>query len=853
MNFEENKTVFKYSTLAIISSSINLFFSLVSFFLLYFNISRKQNKSLIPKLIILGSFYQSIISYCCIVSTNTKIFFYKTPIQKIYSDVIIFGNFPEYMINIMKFANFKLLIISIICFFINEIFYCAESIYLFLNPVSNTKFRSIIYIMVEIILGFVSSIFATVGAFDNIRYIKTDLFDFDESEDISLIVRDCSWRKFKFLKNIIECIRYAFSDDDKYFGIIIQSLRSQLIYISGIYILIDLISVLVILKSIKIQTKLFLYEKKIFRTRHILYSILGFLLTLIILISTIFMEDEDKVFMNEKIDNYDEISLLIIFGFNFFGISNSIIRLLEIDFFKQITLKGKAVKEGYNQNAIKQFLLLIDDSEQQEKLLKKIQESESDKENISKNLKNKELNEVTIKESLNPRKKINLSKKLSLSAQIACDFLSEAVYYIVSCITNNAINNKIVTSIIEDNSFIRCNEHTLKMENNASKSRKISIVSNNIIVKRKTNTKLYLDNESNDGSYDNNEIEEKFLFNSDDLDLDNCRISTNSNKNDETNYENYINTNEWETKSILLEQAKLGNFFTNIFSQNIRIIEYAPEIFRNILRFDKIGKAQIIKSFNVIDNILKLSNFKGSEGKSGSIFFETHDKKFIVKTIREDELFSMIHNLIRQYYTLFSSNVYSNLNRIYGVYTLILGISKIHVIVIENIFPFDSESLICKFDLKGSILGRKTKKIFENKNNTLKDIDYIELSNKDIRYKIDLTDESKDYINQVIAGDLNVLEEARLMDYSFFVCIAKKKMILREKDKIIIKDRIFESKNKNYVYVLGIIDYLTEYGAKKKIEFCLKRCYKKKKVMSSINPSKYRQRFILFLKKLSII
>ena len=453
---------------------------------------------------------------------------------------------------------------------------------------------------------------------------------------------------------------------------------------------------------------------------------------------------------------------------------------------------------------------------------------------------------------MNPKKTINLRKKLFLSAQIACDFLSEAVYYIVSCITNNAINNKIVTSIIEDNSFIRCNEHTLKnMKNsNKNKSRKISTESSNNISK-KASTKLYLDNEIDNDYYNKNDFDEKFLFNTNDV--DNYTISTNSNKNNDINYDNYISTNEWETKSILLEQAKLGNFLTNFFSRNIRIIEYAPEIFANILRFDKIGKEQIIKSFNVIDNILKLSSFKGSEGKSGSIFFETHDKKFIVKTIREDELFSLINSLITQYYTLFSSNVYSNLNRIYGAYTLILGISKIHVIVIENIFPFDSESLLCKFDLKGSILGRRTKKVFENKNNTLKDNDYIELSHKDIRYKISLTEESKAYINQIIVGDLNVLEEARLMDYSLFVCIAKKEMIEKQKDKIIIKDRIFESTNKNYVYILAIIDYLTQYGAKKKLEFCLKGCCNRKNVMSSINPSKYRQRFVLFLKRLSII
>jgi hypothetical protein len=318
--------------------------------------------------------------------------------------------------------------------------------------------------------------------------------------------------------------------------------------------------------------------------------------------------------------------------------------------------------------------------------------------------------------------------------------------------------------------------------------------------------------------------------------------------------ESFISVNQWKTRTIPIKQAKLGNFFTNYFSKTIKIIEYAPEIFRNILGLDNIDEKQLIKSFNLTDNILKLSSFKGSEGKSGSIFFETHDKKFIIKTIREDELESMYNNLLYNYYDLFCNNKYSNLTRIYGLFTLILGVSKVHVMVMENIFPFEKKALICKYDLKGSSLGRRTKRLFDKKGVTLKDNDYIELSNKDPRYKINLTEEGKTYIKDILSKDLNILQEARLMDYSFFVCIARKKYIEKEMDKIIIKDRIFESTHKKYVYVLGIIDYLTEYRTIKKIEYAIKRCFNKNKYsMSSINPKIYRQRFNIFLRKHSIV
>ena len=836
-----------------IASLLALLMNLLTFFVLYFNDSRKQKKSLIPHLIILGCAYQSIISYCCIISTNTSDFFIRNPLPKIlnfnnFGNIKIFFNIPEYLVDLMKFFNALIFIISLIACYINEIFYCFESIYLFANPISNTKYRKIIYTLVEFIISIFFGLYAMAQIFSKAEQILSPKIE--NLLDISYkdIFNDCISYDRHFLRNLSLCSKYAFSSNSKYFRIIIYPISFFFFILGIIYILITAISIIAILRCIKIQTKLFIYEKRIFQTRHILYSIIGIILAFALIIPMKLLDtNKEENYFNEKNDNYNDFYKLIMLSINCFGFSNSVIRFMEIGFCTKINLK-----EEYNEKAIKQFLILVNNSEEQEKLNNILKKNENEKNNVMKLLENKELNEKNIKETLNPENYQSFKKKLCLSTQIACDFLSEAVYYIVSCITNNAIHNRFVTSIIEENSYTRCYEHILKnkLKSEQIPSDSISNISNssnsnsNSSYKSKSlnNSKLYIIGDEDI----HKETEEHLLLNTSELD--------NNLFNDNNIKDNYVTSNEWKSKSITLQQAKLGNFCTNFFSKKIRIIEYAPEIFRNILRFDKIDENQIIKSFNVTDNILKLSSFKGSEGKSGSFFFETHDKKFIVKTIREDELKSMIYSLIKPYYTLFSTNVYSNLNRIYGVYTLILGISKVHVVVLENIFPFDKKALICKFDLKGSSLGRKTHKIFDNKGATLKDRDYIELSNKDFRYKIILTDESKDYINQIIAGDLNVLEEARLMDYSFFVCIAKKKDIEKEKDKIIIKDRIYESINKKYVYIVGIIDYLTQFGTKKKIEYKIKQCFNKKRnTMSSINPSKYRQRFTLFLKKCSVL
>ena len=840
-----------------IISIICLLVDLITFFFLYFNNSRKQNKSLIPHIIIIGCFFQSIISYCCLISTNINDFFNNNPLPKILTfnlningkeNFSIFFGLTEHLTNFMKFFNFAVFIFSLIGSYMTEIFYCFESIYLFQNPVSNTRTRKIIYALLGSIITLIVGFYSIGNALNpekiNKNVNRSYIFD-DFDNDYDSILRNCFSFDLEFTPNFSNCVKIIFGNDDRYFGIIIKCINLPLLVLAIIYISIDLISVIAILNSIKVQSKLFIYEKEIFRTRHIFYSFFGIILTLAIVFPLYFIIINENSYINDKINKYNILCSFITIGFNIFGLSNSIIRFLEIDILSHISFSGNLSKEGYNEKAIQQFLKLIEDNEEKEKLKQKLKDQEEEKLRISKVFEDKPFDEKNINDYLSHKKsKEGIKNKLSLSAQIACDFLSESVFYIVSCINYIGKNIKEIP-MIGDESFTLCNEHILKTDSSIGqkKNNYKEIINNDLLIEKRDNRLISLIDEEIKVSYK----EENNIINTNEINKPENDINMKPKENDSTE-------NEWITRSISLKQVKLGNFFTNFFSRKIKIIEYAPEIFRNILRLDKIDKKQLISSFNVIDNILKLSNFKGSEGKSGSIFFETHDKKFIIKTISEGELKSMMDNLIQKYYTLFSTNVFSNLTHIYGLYTLILGMSKVHVVVMENIFPFDKKSLVCKYDLKGSSIGRKTNKIFDNKGVTLKDNDYIELSNKDSKYKINLTNESKDYINQVMSGDLNILEEARLMDYSLFVCIAKKKNIEKEKDKIIIKDRIFESTDKKYVYILGIIDYLTEFGTKKKLEYSYKRFINRKKyAMSSINPSKYRQRFILFLKKYSVL
>lgn len=284
----------------------------------------------------------------------------------------------------------------------------------------------------------------------------------------------------------------------------------------------------------------------------------------------------------------------------------------------------------------------------------------------------------------------------------------------------------------------------------------------------------------------------------------------------------------------------------SIFSKKVKVIEYLPYIFHNIRKIDKISKEQFKDSFDIQKNLPNLSKFTGSEGKSGSIFFFTYDNKYLLKTISDSELYSLLRqNLIKSFYELLAENNHSLLCKIYGAYTLKIGLANVNVILMENLAPFQSDEFLYKFDLKGSQVGRQTKQLLQNTNKTLKDLDFLEISKHHDYGNISLLGKDLAKIKECLKEDLNFLQNANLMDYSFFIAIMKNNIRI---DKMNAK-RIFYSKKKDYVYLLGIIDYLTEYNNKKIIENTLLNVanFRRRNTFSAVNPILYRTRFYNFM------
>ena len=304
-----------------------------------------------------------------------------------------------------------------------------------------------------------------------------------------------------------------------------------------------------------------------------------------------------------------------------------------------------------------------------------------------------------------------------------------------------------------------------------------------------------------------------------------------------------------------LNTAGLSNVLS-VFSNKKMFLEYAPNVFSNLRIMSEIKESQWKESFDVIQNKDSISKIASSEGKSSSLFFFTHDNKYIIKTIPERELKTFLNGFLKNYYEHNIENTNTLLVKIYGLFTFKSGLTKINLMVMENIAPFKTNQILYKFDLKGSLVGRETQNLFQNiQIKSLKDQDFLDLK----EHNGELINPKKGdiaVIPEIIKGDTKTLADSNLMDYSLFIAVVEKEK-LRENDKEHEEESLYdsykkiESENGKYYYYFGIIDYLTEFNFRKTLENSFKNLFvsqSDKDKFSAIKPGPYQVRFFDFLR-----
>ena len=363
------------------------------------------------------------------------------------------------------------------------------------------------------------------------------------------------------------------------------------------------------------------------------------------------------------------------------------------------------------------------------------------------------------------------------------------------------------------------------------------------------------------------------IFSNDDMDLTSQDFKHYSKY--EINFQNY---RKYELNDDTVEKSDY---------LNVKVIDYAPRAFYYLRQLEKIDLDEMIESFLPKNNS---QGIKRSAGKSGSFFISTDDNKYMIKTLKSDELELLKHAFLKQYVEHIRKNPDSLLCRLYGMYNIILGQGdEILIIVMRNVIGDFKDNTIVKFDLKGSTYKRKANFDMSNNNNVMKDLDFNEFEK---RLMLSLSSIKK--LRDITKNDSIFLSNSELMDYSLFLVkltLSKEEAedafgdnITEKQDNDVIqiisdknnniknksrkrkkityhgegnihdvthyKQYLFPSLNQGTAYIISIIDYFQIFNFFKYVESSLKTNFfqkKKKKAISCVDPVTYSNRFIRYI------
>ena len=288
-------------------------------------------------------------------------------------------------------------------------------------------------------------------------------------------------------------------------------------------------------------------------------------------------------------------------------------------------------------------------------------------------------------------------------------------------------------------------------------------------------------------------------------------------------------------------------------TKTFKFRDFAPTIFERIRRLYGIKSTDYIRSLGMekMMHALMATEFSSlmgqcTTGKSGSFFYYSDDGKYMLKTLSEDE-YEFFRKFIPDYYFHIYKNPHTLLTRFFGFHKIIVCSSnkKLYFVVMGNLFKNDYE-LDIKYDLKGSTLGRITSKD-QDKTIARKDNNFNE-ENRKIR----IGRKRKNLLMEQIEKDAEVLRRADVIDYSLLLGISTVNRRKVPKKNVLgpfaeIDDGGMVSDDGNELYFLGIIDILTHYGTKKKLEHFFKNTIHKKAAVSCAPPEYYAQRFLNYM------
>ncbi|MGI4816789.1 MAG: hypothetical protein ACRYE7_02280 [Janthinobacterium lividum] len=325
----------------------------------------------------------------------------------------------------------------------------------------------------------------------------------------------------------------------------------------------------------------------------------------------------------------------------------------------------------------------------------------------------------------------------------------------------------------------------------------------------------------------------------------------------------------------VIEETEFSSWFdTNQipshYYESFKFVTYAPKLFRYFRKSFNILEENYKNSF--CDEPLKeISN----PGASKSIFYITHDNKFIMKSVEGSENDCLLQLLSNYRKYILKHNQRSLLPKLSGFYRYESNEKKIKLLTMNNLKP-SNINIYRKYDLKGSTYNRSVSTDGKSKRSvTFKDLDFKQKFDRGLFVKKN----TLSALLQIIEKDCEFLKRHNIMDYSLLLIIyniddpntliktteieaAEDRFKRLMHDSTTMNDIQLADENcasltgsipaeswsgDKFLLFVGIIDILQTYRFKKKVEYNTRSLLQPN--ISVQKPDVYASRLMEFLKK----
>lgn len=361
--------------------------------------------------------------------------------------------------------------------------------------------------------------------------------------------------------------------------------------------------------------------------------------------------------------------------------------------------------------------------------------------------------------------------------------------------------------------------------------------------------------------------------------------------------ETYSSSSSYYSEALATEYA--------LNSQQVATITtYLPDCFADLRSFFGIDTHAFATAFLERPFCSFQSNSKGA-ARIGGVFFLTSDGQYICKTIKRDELITLLRMMPRYRGYMQAQGHSSLLTRVCGLFEISFNKQAPQYLVIMNsIFPAAAD-IEERFDLKGSTVGRRVTdkelvRLGGRRRAVLKDLNLVDEATRMVHANNDMSDdgdfdeatqqrkqqqpqqssrglhvgtETKQALLQQLRSDVQLLEECGVIDYSLLVGVSSsvkhsssKSGRRREKLISLLLNRPRHPnssgveagplaavpgtrKSASVTYYFGVIDFLQPFNTKKQWEYRAKaiRYAGAPATYSCVPPSLYARRFLDFI------